>query len=295
MNKKITFFLMGQKGFEVLKSFINEFGINYIAEVITSDDETVSKSYYHEIISFCRSKKINCYDRKTEYTITGNFSFAISWKWIIENYSNLIIFHDSILPQYRGFSPLVNALINGEKKVGVTAIQASSVYDEGKIIEQNILEINYPVKIQTVIENIIPLYCNLVKSIFQKILTGKKIIARKQDEKKATYSPWRDEKDYFIDWEQSSQYIKRFIDSVGEPYKGACTFMNNELVRIFDAEIYPSKKIVISAVGKVIFLKNGNPVVICGKGLLLIKKMVFDKNGKDALPLTKFRSRFSSG
>ncbi len=283
---------MGQKGFEVLKNFVCEFDANLISEVITSDDTSLSESYYDEIIQICREQKIQCYDKKNSYQVKGDYSFAVSWRWLVKNYNDLIIFHDSLLPRYRGFSPLVNALINGEKKVGVTAIFASQSYDEGNIISQKELKIKYPVKIQTVIESVIPLYWELVKSISGKILEGEKLISQKQDENKATYSPWRDENDYFIDWTQSSVFINRFIDSVGKPYKGACAYINNELVRIFDAEVFPEKKIEIPSVGKVIFTKYNLPVVVCGKGFLLIKKMVFDKTGDNALPMKNFRTQF---
>ena len=64
------------------------------------------------------------------------FKFAIGWKWIIDNTSQLIVLHDSLLPKYRGFSPLVNSLINGDTLTGVTALFASSEYDKGEIIEQ---------------------------------------------------------------------------------------------------------------------------------------------------------------
>ena len=41
---------------------------------------------------------------------------------MIKNSENLIVFHDSLLPKYRGFAPLVSQLINGEEYLGVTAI-----------------------------------------------------------------------------------------------------------------------------------------------------------------------------
>ena len=59
----------------------------------------------------------------------------------------MIIFHDSLLPKYRGFAPLVNSLINQEKEIGVTAIKASQNYDEGDTVTDNIGN-DYDVTIQ---------------------------------------------------------------------------------------------------------------------------------------------------
>ncbi len=45
--------------------------------------------------------------------------------------------------------------------------------------------------------------------------------------------------------------------------------------------------------GKVIFSHQGKPVVVCGKGLLRILRLIDDSSGEDVLPLPKFRVRFS--
>ncbi|GJM73208.1 hypothetical protein HMSSN036_54240 [Paenibacillus macerans] len=64
----------------------------------------------------------------------------------------------------------------------------------------------------------------LVDKIASDILQGKKIIGFPQNEKEASYSLWRDEEDYLIDWSMDSEYVHRFIDATGFPYKGAATF-----------------------------------------------------------------------
>jgi methionyl-tRNA formyltransferase len=59
-----------------------------------------------------------------ENEICSDFNIAISWRWMLK-VSNLIVIHDSLLPKYRGFSPLVNMLINGEDTLGVTVLFAT--------------------------------------------------------------------------------------------------------------------------------------------------------------------------
>ena len=62
--------------------------------------------------------------------------------------------------------------------------------------------------------------------------------------------------------------------------------------RISDVQVLDDVRIENRTVGKVIFMKNDMPVVVCGKGLLLIKEMSWDNEGANALPLKKFRARF---
>ena len=59
----------------------------------------------------------------------------------------------------------------------------------------------------------------------------------KQNHSNATYSLWRSQEDYFIDWSQSATQIKRFIDSVSFPYSGACTSINNITYRVLEGEV----------------------------------------------------------
>src|ERR1035437_4101166 len=129
--KTISFFLMTYKGFHVLESFIKKFGSEPISAIVCEKDSGIANDYYKEISDLAKRNNIPFYNRKDHDKITSKYSFAVSWKWIIKNTGNLIIFHDSCLPKFRGFAPLVNALIKGEQEIGVTALFAHEQYDPG--------------------------------------------------------------------------------------------------------------------------------------------------------------------
>ena len=292
MGKSVTLFIMTQKGYEVLKAIAEDFRDN-INAVISSRDLSIQKDYYEEIKEFCIRHGILFYDRADAYVINSQYAIAVSWRWLINKPpTQLIVLHDSLLPKYRGFNPLVSALINGEKKVGVTALLASERYDRGDIISQFAIELSYPIKIQDAIELMISSYKEMALRIIQKIANGETMQTVKQNEKEASYSLWRDEEDYKIDWSQSSEYIKRFIDAVGFPYKGAATTVSNKIARILDAEVVKDVKIENRTPGKVIFVEGFKPVVVCGTGLLKINEIVDDQTKKSLLPMSRFRIRF---
>lgn len=182
-------------------------------------------------------------------------------------------------------------LINGEKEIGVSALHASEKYDEGNVIRQESLAVQYPIKINDAIDLISKLYSTLVLDIYRMIINNENLIGIPQLEENATYSLWRDNQDYIINWNNDSQSIKRMIDAVGYPFSGATTLLNNEKVIIEDVEVYLDLMIENRDVGKVIFIHEGYPIVVCGKGLLKIKNARF-VNGNPILPLQKFRSRF---
>jgi methionyl-tRNA formyltransferase len=223
-----------------------------------------------------------------------DYALAVSWRWMIHGVPNLIALHDSLLPKYRGFAPLPNALINGEREVGVSALFASGEYDRGDIVCQRRLQIEYPIKIHQAIRSIVPLYAAIASEICSALASGAGLPGKKQDESEATYSLWRDDRDYEIDWGWDAARIARFIDAVGYPYLGARTTLNQEPVAVLDAAVDPDVRIEDRAVGKVIFVRDGQPVVVCGTGLLRITQMT-SPDGRPLLPLKKFRSRFGPG
>jgi methionyl-tRNA formyltransferase len=183
-------------------------------------------------------------------------------------------------------------LINGDTEVGVTALFGSDEYDCGDIIAQRRLPVQYPAKIQEVIERMAPLYAELVGELVDAILAGSPLLARPQDEAAATYSPWRDEDDYHIDWSRDATSIKRFIDALGYPYRGAFSSLDGTPARILDALVEPDIKIEQRVAGKVMFVRDGFPVVICGTGMLRVLDLRNEAGTESMLPLRKFRTRF---
>lgn len=290
---KFGFFLLTEKGFRVLKSLIENDYCSLINFVCIGKDFNVQNDYSNEIEELCRVNGVNYFYRNKQNNIfkESDFYFAVSWKWIID-LPNLIVLHDSILPRYRGFAPLINMLINGEDFIGVTAILAKEEYDEGPIIGQESIQIKYPIKISEAIDKISNLYVILILRIINQCIE-KNIILLEQCNSAATYSLWLDEDDYFIDWSWCADKIIRKIDACGFPYAGARSRINNEVVIIDSAILLNDIKIENRKPGKVIFLKNGHPVIVCGKGLLMITAAKLYGSNKSIIPFVKIRLKFT--
>jgi methionyl-tRNA formyltransferase len=290
---KISMFLMTNKGYQVLKSVVENNFIQNVDKVIIGIDNSVIKDYSSEIKELCEEHELSYYFSDEKYNIISSYALAISWRWII-NFENLklIVLHDSLLPKYRGFAPLVNALINNEDFIGVTALFASDEYDTGPIILQRQIPVEFPIKINDAIEKICVLYSEIVISIFEKINSNVILDSNAQNEVEASYSLWLDSEDYFINWNNSSTKIKRYIDAVGYPYQGAKCFINGEIVVIHNATIIEDLIIENRDIGKVIFIQQNKPIVVCGQGLLKIEEAVFENSNESIFPLKKFRTRF---
>ena len=79
----------------------------------------------------------------------------------------------------------------------------------------------------------------------------------------------------------------------GMAVRGASTLMAERVVRILDAAVEPDVYVEDRHPGKVIFLREGTPIVVCGRGLLRIIDMRDGASGQSLLPLEKFRTRFT--
>jgi len=250
----------------------------------------------HSLIQeFCTRNNIKVHNRASfdPANSEATFSFAISWKWMLD-LSNLIVFHDSLLPKYRGFAPLVAQLSEGEKEIGVTALLPSETsYDCGDIIAQRSTSIDYPITIEQAIYQVEGCYLELIDFICNNHLNGKQLVATKQLESNASYSLWRDSSDYFINWSNDACFIERFVNAVGYPYGCARSYVDNDVVIIKEGVAMPDLKVVNRDCGKIIMKDASNhPIVVCGSGLFKITKALMS-DGSESLEIFKrFRLRF---
>jgi methionyl-tRNA formyltransferase len=291
--EKIGLFATTEKGLAVLKKILSVYGSEVLSFVVVASDKNIVYDAASEIRKLAKKEGIPLYSRLSTPKEKANIVFAVSWRWLIPTgvTNKVVVFHDSILPRYRGFGPLVSALINGENRVGVTALLAVDQYDEGPILGQQSVSVTYPAKIAEVIQKIIVCYEKLAVLSIKKILS-KNVVTRNQNQKNASYSLWRDDYDYEINWSWDAKKIRRFVDAVGFPYKGALTFISRKKVRLMDCEETGDFTIENRVPGKVIFIRDNQPFVVCGSGLLKITRLVDDGSGQNMLPLKKFRTRF---
>jgi methionyl-tRNA formyltransferase len=290
---KVDLYLMSAKGLHALQASIASGFSPLINQVCIGRDSRVTYDFSNDIRDLCDSYGITWrYRDQANTLLKPEYSIAISWRWLLREACNLIVIHDSLLPKYRGFAPLVSQLVNGESEIGVTAVWAKEDYDTGDIIAQSSIPITYPIKICDAIERISSCYEECILLLFRRIASKAEIISTPQDESLATYSLWRDEDDYWINWHDDAERIARFVDAVGVPYKGALSLCLGNQIVINQVHVVPNVMIVNRNPGKVLRIQDGYPVVVCGSGLLMITDAVDSYTGRSILPLKFFRSRF---
>jgi methionyl-tRNA formyltransferase len=218
---------------------------------------------------------------------------CIGWRYLIPDAlldhlgGDVVIAHDSLLPKYRGFAPLVTAMIAGENETGVTFLRAAPGVDTGPILWQRAVSIGPGDTVGNLIERLTGPY---VEGSL-RYLRGELTEEWPQDTAAASYCLWRDLEDYIIDWTEDAPRIERTIRALGPPYLGARTHVEDRLVVIHRAEVEADLPFAIRQPGKVWALDSqGRPTVVCGCGLLKILEATTD--GTSIMPLEKLRLRF---
>ena len=289
-ESKVDLYLCGVKGYAAAK-YIVENHSELIANVTLAPDTGTVDDPIEDMVKLFNQANIrttlNDPGKKSELAL------AVGWKKLIEaKYLQVIVIHDSLLPKYRGFNPLLTALINGDSRIGATALIATEEVDAGPIIAQEAKAIKYPINLEEAMKVISSLIEKLLRRVFYQIEKNGKVSGQAQNHRLATYSLWRDEQDFEIDWSQSAEVVVRHINASSYPYVGAKSFLGDEEIRIFDAKVSKENPTIINRTpGKIWKIVNGVPVVVCGKGLVELTK-VSGNNARSVLPITKLKQRF---
>ncbi|PLV59247.1 methionyl-tRNA formyltransferase [Thermotoga sp. KOL6] len=139
--------------------------------------------------------------------------------------------HPSLLPKYRGASPIQRALENGEKKTGVTIYRMVKELDAGPIALQEEVDIDPFETFDHLERKLIELSKKMVLEFFEKLKKGK-IELREQDHSQATYAPIIKKEDLFVDFSKDAETVKNKIRAY-DSKPGARVFLGNDEVKLF--------------------------------------------------------------
>jgi methionyl-tRNA formyltransferase len=246
-----------------------------ISHVVTAPAVGMNDRAHERIAGAAKDAGIPTFLHAAPPDYRGDVTIAAGWRRLLD-VDNLVVLHDSLLPRYRGFAPLITALVNGEREIGVTAFLARPEPDTGPIVGQRTLSVSYPARMADVLFRLEPLYGELAHDVCAALLAGEPLRAAEQDHTRATYSVWRDEDDYRIDWTRDDRQILRLIDAVSDPFPGAITTLNGREIRVLAATVIPDVTIEDRRPGKVFRLDEGRPIVVCGSGLLRLDSLRYE-------------------
>lgn len=243
-----------------------------LVSVVTIDDSTDTRS---RLGTFREAGAVVVGTRQEADTVIASLDadrvLVAGWYWLIDPLalavSTFIGVHHSMLPQYRGGSPLVWALIEGCTEIGTSFFSLTAQADAGPIWAQT------PVAVTDGYIGSALRDCNSAALTLLRQLLHDSLVPWPQDESRATWRRQRTPTDGLIDWTMPASTIVREIRAQSRPYPGAYSWADVDRVTIWRAS--PSSVTLRGQPG----LLLGNRVV-CGDGAAIIIEEATAPNGR---------------
>ncbi|OBF19857.1 methionyl-tRNA formyltransferase [Mycobacterium kubicae] len=168
--------------------------------------------------------------------------------------------HDSLLPKFTGFSPVLWALISGESEFGLTVHRMDDGLDTGDILIQRSLPIGPTDTGTELVLRGMDLIPGAVRDALSALESGT-AVWRPQDKSERTYFHKRSERDSLIDWSWPAEDLERFVRALSDPYPRPFTFYRGERIEVLAARVSEAR--YGGTPGRVI-VQEGGGAVVCG-------------------------------
>lgn len=172
--------------------------------------------------------------------------------------------HASLLPKYRGASPIQRVILDGEKSTGITIMQMNEGLDTGDILYSKTIELAPDETFETLHDRLMVLGGEALTEALPLIEEGK-LTPVKQDDSLSCYAPLIKKEDGLIDWKRSSEEIYSQIRAFN-PWPGAFTYSSGKILKIWEA-------VPVSGTGKpgeIMGVDKNSFTVCCGIGAMKI-------------------------
>ena len=161
--------------------------------------------------------------------------------------------HGSLLPEYRGAAPIQWAVLNGDKKTGVTTMFMDIGMDTGDMILKEETIIGEDETTGELWDRLSKIGANLLVKTIKKIEAIpdkenktleeiKKLVGAEKQDKNFTLAPMLEKEMAKIDWSKTSREIKNLVRGLN-PIMGAYSFLNGKKIKFWKIDIMPIEEL----------------------------------------------------
>ncbi len=204
---------------------------------------------------------------KAKFLVSVNYRYILP-RPLLDSCAYSVNLHGSLLPKYRGRTPHVWSIINGEEFTGITAHIMEETVDSGDIINQKKIRIHENDTGYTLLQKFEKYYPGILLHSLHDLESGKKLI--KQDNSHASYYVKREPDMGYIDFYKNSKQVINFVRAQANPYPGAYYYLING-DKIIINKIRLEKNINLDIAPGVVAYYNNCYYVKCLDGLLKIQ------------------------
>lgn len=211
--------------------------------------------------------------------ITAQYGGLIP-KHILDSFkSGMLNVHTSLLPKYRGASPIQHALMNGDRETGVTIMLMNEGLDTGPILLQKTLIIDPNDTYEALDKKLAVLGREALLETVPKYVGGE-LKPTAQDDTQATTCKKLSRDDGRIDWNKSSGEIYNQYRGL-TPWPGIWTLLKDKRLKLL--RVIPAKETIEPGNARV---DDGRLFIGCGAGSIEVTELQLE--GKNAMSAAEF-------
>ncbi len=185
--------------------------------------------------------------------------------------------HPSLLPKYRGPSPIQSTILNGDTETGVTIIKLDAELDHGEIVASEKLQMRSDrVTYGQLHDELAEIGAKLLVEVLPKYIKGEINLAT-QDHSKTTFTKIITKEDARINWQKSAEEIDRLVRAY-EAWPIAWTTLEGKRLKIYDAKPV-NEKSGLHQPGQIISAAK-SLILKCGAGALQINELQLESKKK---------------
>jgi len=187
--------------------------------------------------------------------------------------------HASILPKYRGASPIQRAIMDGERETGVTAMYMDEGLDTGDIIICEKIAIDEDDNFETVHDKLAAAGSKAILEVVKLAKQGE-IPREKQDSSLSCYAPKIEKEDRIIDFSGSAKRVHDKIRALS-PFPRAVTYLpDGKALQITAARLTDRQSDIGAIPGTVVSEDKNGFYVRCSDGDILVTEVIPEGKGK---------------
>jgi len=184
--------------------------------------------------------------------------------------------HPSLLPKWRGASPIQRPLMAGDRETGITIIKMDKGVDSGEMMAQEKFSLDGDETYADLAKKLSQMGAEILVKTLKNLRDGN-VVLTKQDDALASYAKKIDKEECKINWHESAQIIERKIRALNGSLEAFFNY-GDEKIKIFKAEILDENS--VGEAGKILDEKFA---IQCGKGS--IQPLILQRQGKNRVAI----------
>lgn len=244
-------------------------------ELIPSPVKVCAQQYNLPVLQPRRIKTSEAVEELKEYEadiyIVAAFGQILSQEILDIPPRGCLNIHASLLPKYRGASPIQHVIIDGEEKTGVTIMQMDAGLDTGDMLYKKEILIEDTDNYETLHDKLMVLGGEAVVEALSLLEQGK-LKPEKQQESLSCYAPLIDKSMGEIDFSLSAAVIDRKIRGM-TPWPSAFTGYRGKQLKIWRAEPDMTENVAERTPGEILRTDKDSVTVAAGEGALRIYEL----------------------